>query len=277
MSPGLGMTGGREDHGDLVAYLAWPPRADRPLPAILVVSDMWGDGDHLRGIADRVAAAGYLAVAPDLYAGAGPALSPARVAEAKAWCDGVPPSTWMDPVARAEVLTALGPEAAEVRQTLDRLFEGAAAHERFDRALEAAVGLATTHAAADGGPVGAIGFCMGGGLVGRLACHEARLGAVVVFYGTPPPSKRLGGASCPILGLYGGEDHPITDVVPELARGMAAAGRRFESVVYPNAPHAFFNETRSAYRVEAARPAWIRTLEFLAAELGDPPPRATAS
>jgi carboxymethylenebutenolidase len=264
------MAGGTETQGDVVSYVVWPPRKDRPLPAVVVVSDMWGDGDHLRGIADRVAAAGYLAVAPDLYAGtdASGAITADRIAAAKGWCDGVPPTTWMDPAARAEALGRLGPEGNLVRQTLDRLFEGAAAPERFARALEAAVGVATRHDAADHGPVGAMGFCMGGGLVGRLACHESRLGAAVVFYGAPPPSERVAGAACPVLGLYGEEDHPITDAVPELARAMAAAGRRFESVIYPGAPHAFFNETRSAYRVAAARDAWIRTLAFFADELG---------
>src|SRR6185437_1745394 len=51
------------------AYVAWPARADRPLPVVVVVSDIWGDGDHLRDVADRVAGSGYLAVAPDLYSG----------------------------------------------------------------------------------------------------------------------------------------------------------------------------------------------------------------
>jgi carboxymethylenebutenolidase len=70
-----------------------------------------------------------------------------------------------------------------------------------------------------------------------------------------------------MLGLYGGEDHAITEAIPALADAMASAGRRFEYHVYPGAPHAFFNDTRSAYRVDAARNAWVRALEFLWTEL----------
>ena len=251
------------------AYVAWPSRADRPLPVVLVVSDIWGDGDHLRDLTNRVAQSGYLAVAPDLYSSLPPsdALAPRRVAAARAWVDGLPPATWTDATARSDALAELGPLGAPLGETLDLLFEGAADLGQFDAILGEALTLASAHDAGDHGPVGAIGFCMGGSLVGRLACDEARLGAAVVFYGTAPPHEKLTGLDCPVLGLYGGEDHSITDAVPALADAMVSAGRRFEYHVYPGAPHAFFNDTRSAYRVDAARDAWVRALGFLSTEL----------
>jgi len=267
------LAGGSEPAGAGQTYVAWPARADRPLPVVLVVSDIWGDGDHLRDVADRVARAGYLAVAPDLYSGLPPsdAMTPGRVAAARAWVDGLAPGTWTDATARAKALADIGPAGPPLAETLDALFEGPADLGRFDPILSDAITLGSAHSAGNHGPVGAIGFCMGGSLVGRLACDEARLGAAVIFYGTPPPHDRVGGAHCPVLGLYGAEDHAITDAVPSLADAMAAVGRRFEWHTYPDAPHAFFNDTRSAFRVAAARDAWVRTLEFLSTELGKDP------
>jgi carboxymethylenebutenolidase len=234
-----------------------------------VVSDIWGDGDHLRDVADRFARSGYLAVAPDLYSGlpASDALAPDRVAKARGWVDGLAPATWMDGTARAKALADVGAEGVALGETLDALFEGPADLGRFDPILSDAITLGSAHDAGNHGPVGAVGFCMGGSLVGLLAGEETRLGAAVIFYGTPPPRDRLQGGTCPVLGLYGGEDHAITDAVPALADAMATAGRRFEYHVYPGAPHAFFNDTRSAYRVDAARDAWVRTLAFLSTEL----------
>lgn len=273
MSPLHALAGGSRVAGAGEAYVRWPERADRPLPAVLVVSDIWGDGDHLRDVTDRVAASGYLAVAPDIYSAPErpEALGPARVAAAREWIDGLSPATWIDPAARNRALAGVGPEGAPLAETLDRLFEGPKALGRFRPVLADAAALAVAHEAGDHGPVGAMGFCMGGSLVGRLACEEPLVGAAVVFYGAPPPLETVRGSTCPILGLYGAEDHAITDAVPALAEAMAAAGRRFEHHVYPGAPHAFFNDTRSAYRVVAARKAWVRALAFLGTELaGDP-------
>jgi len=67
--------------------------------------------------------------------------------------------------------------------------------------------------------------------------------------------------------LDGGNDHGITDAVPAFADAMQAAGKRFDHHVYPRAPHAFFNDTRPAYRVRASRDAWARTLGFLVEQL----------
>jgi carboxymethylenebutenolidase len=262
---------GSQQVGAGQAYVAWPERADRPLPVILVISDIWGDGDHLRDVADRVARSGYLAVAPDLYSAlpASDALRPDRVATARAWVDGLAPATWTDGAARAKALAEVGADGVAMGETLDALFEGPADLGRFEPILSDAITLGSAHDAGNHGPVGTVGFCMGGSLVGLLACDEARLGAAVIFYGSPPPLDRLDGGTCPVLGLYGAEDHAITDAVPALADAMTAASRRFDYHVYPSAPHAFFNDTRSAYRVDAAREAWVRTLDFLATELVD--------
>jgi carboxymethylenebutenolidase len=68
--------------------------------------------------------------------------------------------------------------------------------------------------------------------------------------------------ACPLVGFYGGADPRITDQVPAMAAAVESAGGSFEHHVYDGAPHAFFNDTRPSYRVEAARDAWARLLGF---------------
>ena len=115
--------------------------------------------------------------------------------------------------------------------------------------------------------MGSVGFCMGGGLSTLLACSDPELSAAAVFYGMPPSEERLQALVCPLLGFYGGADPRVTDTVPAMAKAIAEAGGSFEYHVYPGAPHAFFNDTRPAYRIEAARDAWARVLGFFARHL----------
>jgi carboxymethylenebutenolidase len=102
------------------------------------------------------------------------------------------------------------------------------------------------------------------GLSGQLAASGAGLAAAACFYGMPPGRAEAERISCPLLGLYGGEDERITSQVPAFAETMRDLGKPFEHHVYEGAPHAFFNDTRPSYRVAAARDAWARTLAFFA-------------
>lgn len=75
--------------------------------------------------------------------------------------------------------------------------------------------------------------------------------------------------SCPLLGLYGETDQGIPpSEVERLRQALSEAGKQFELHIYPNAPHAFFNDTRASYRPEAAIDAWRRTLTFFRQHLG---------
>jgi carboxymethylenebutenolidase len=114
---------------------------------------------------------------------------------------------------------------------------------------------------ARGGKVASIGFCMGGGLSARLAAHDPALAGAIVFYGMSPPDAEAAKIRCPVLGLYGALDPRINASVPAF---QAAAGERLEVHTYDGAYHAFFNETRPVYSVDAARDAWARALGFLA-------------
>ena len=84
----------------------------------------------------------------------------------------------------------------------------------------------------------------------------------------PPAEEELLALSCPLLGFYGGDDHRITDADPTMAKTIEEIGGSFEYHIYPGAPHAFFNDTRPSFRIDAARDAWAQVLGFFAERLG---------
>ncbi|MEA2297508.1 MAG: carboxymethylenebutenolidase [Solirubrobacteraceae bacterium] len=248
------------------AYRARPAETREPLPAVIVIQEVWGPDAHIQDVADRLAAAGYLALAPDLYSHGArpPELEPDRIARAKGFLEGLPPAAWMDPAKRAEALAELPPrEGGPIGETLASLLPAERPMDRYLAVLRAAVAFLREDPAVDG-HVASIGFCLGGGLSALLACEEPTLDAAVIFYGMSPAAERVDGVACPVLGFYGAEDRRITSGVAVLAAAMAEAGKDFEAVVYAGAPHAFLNDTRSSYRPAAARDAWARTLAFLA-------------
>jgi carboxymethylenebutenolidase len=224
----------------------------------------------VQDLVERFATAGYVAIAPDLYSRGGkPAeLAPERVEAVKPFLDTIPPASWWDATARQAALAAQPDDArARLGPTLDGLFTPQRPTARWVGDLRAAVGWLCDAPETRGCRVGSVGFCMGGALSALLAVEEPLLSAAAVFYGQSPPPERAPDVHCPILGLYGGEDARILQTVPPFARAMASAGKPFEQHVYPDTPHAFFNDTRRSFRVDAARDAWWRVLRFLAEAL----------
>lgn len=261
------------------AYIAWPSRAPGPLPAILIIHEVWGLNDHIRDLVHRFVAAGYLAAAPDHYAHGGerpPELSTERIAAVEAFVRTVPLATLMTPSQREGALAPLPePQRSQIAGTLDVLFSPHRPVERFVADLRAAVSFLAEHPMARRQRVGAVGYCMGGGLCALLACTDPRLAAAAIYYGQSPPAERASQISCPVIGFYGGADSRITDGVPGFAEAMGAAGKSFEYVVYRGAPHAFFNDEHATYRVDAARDAWVRTLSFFARHVAPEAPSAS--
>jgi len=238
---------------DLHAYRAEPSSgaAQGTRGAVIVIQEIWGLVDHVKHVADRVAAQGYVAVAPDLlgHVGVSPAIG-------QKLFDLMFRSTEADrmaaqPEMRAATAPARQPEFAAWAVP----------------ALRAVVDSLLREPGVDG-RVAAMGFCFGGTYTYALAAAEPRLRAAIPFYGHFPEQAEPASIACPVLAFYGEDDHGITDGVPELESRMEAAGVDFTARVYHGVGHAFFNDTStSKYNAEVAADAWDRALAFLDSHL----------
>jgi carboxymethylenebutenolidase len=194
-------------------------------PGVIVIQEWWGLVAHIKAVADRFASAGFVALAPDLYRGES---------------------------------TQKPDEAGRLMMALDI--------ERAVRDLDGAVRYLLARPGVAPKRVGAVGFCMGGQLALAAGCKIASVGAVVDFYGVHPNvTLDFSTLRAPVLGLFGERDSFVTpDVAHELERALGAAGKSVDFHIYPDADHAFFNDTRAdVYHPEAARDAWNRTITFL--------------
>lgn len=262
---------GRERLAGTPAYGARPAAAQAPLAAVVVIQEVWGVDEHIRDLTDRFATAGYYAVAPDLYAQEGErpaALAGDRIEALKLFLDHAPPEAWRDPAARDAALAALPePDRSRLRETVSVVLTPDRPYDRWLRTL-LAVAEAVRGSRLCNGRVMSTGYCLGGHLSARLAGADPELAAAAIYYGASPDPGAMRALACPLIGCYGGEDPRITGTVPAFEEAMRAAGKRFEAHVYPGAPHAFFNDTRPSYRVDAARDAWARTLKLFAEQAG---------
>jgi len=214
------------------AFLAKPVTTPAGgLPAVMVAHEWWGLNDHIKDIARRIAQEGYAALAPDLYSRLGHKVT-------------------ADPAEAASLMESLSSQAAL-------------------RDLSAALQDLKQRSFVDPQRIGIMGFCMGGTFALTQATHNSDLKAAVPFYGKVPPAESLARLLCPVLYHYGAQDGWVTKQEVEwLRQGLSQHGKPGEVVVYPNAGHAFFNDTRpDAYRKQDAAEAWRRTLHFLAEHL----------
>jgi len=260
-------------YGDGSGYLAFPERAALPVPGVVVIQEIWGLNDHIEDVTRRIAAAGYAALAPDLFAVKGErpaALGRERVVSAVAFTRTLPPGAFGDPAARDAALAQLPEEKRRpIGETLNQLF--AAMRDRMPAmlsALRSAVGyLRNERPETRGQKVGCVGFCMGGGLSALLACEEPEVSAAVVYYGTTPAPEKLGGIAGPVLAFYGEKDQRVNAGIPGFEEGMRKLGKSYEHHVYPGAAHSFFNDDALSYDVHAARDSFARMLTFFAKNL----------
>ncbi len=218
----------------LHAFVAFPEVKDRAL-AVLVIHENRGLTDWVRATADRLAEAGYIALAPDLLSGAAPG-------------GGRTPDFPSSDAART-ALGQLRPEAVLAD------LQAAAAHLR---ALPAA-----------DGRVAVVGFCWGGSQTWRLALAGEDLALAAPFYGTAPTEGDFGRVVPAVHGFYGGNDARVNATLERTAAAMRAAGRTFEPVLYDGAGHAFLRAAEepdaSPANQAAARESWTRLLALLAA------------
>ncbi|MFC5651614.1 dienelactone hydrolase family protein [Paenibacillus solisilvae] len=256
------------DSGEYSGYVARLEGVREPMPAVIVLQEIWGVDSHIQDLTRRFAQAGYTAFAPDLFARNGERPEPLRaerVQEAKEFLNAIPQANWRDLEKRQAALALLPANKMKlVSDSLDYLFNLSGMMPNFvQQAVMTASWLRETYEYSLGQGVASVGFCMGGGLSGILAGKDSSLKGAVIFYGSGPSAELIPEIQCPMLGFYGELDKRITDEVPALGEALFQAGKQFDYHIYVNAPHAFFNDTRPSFQVDAARDAYARTLTFL--------------
>lgn len=217
-------------------YLARPAAEGRH-PVVLVNSEIFGVHEWIKDICRRLAKAGYVALAPDLFVRAG---DPSKTVDMKLVMD----------------IVKATPEAQVTADTA------------------AALKFLKGRPYADMRRAGVTGFCWGGGAT-WLDCERfAEFKAGVAWYGPlkagpyprTPPLDLVTSLKCPVLGLYGGQDKGIPAADVEAMRAaIKAAGKSAEIVVYPEAQHGFLADYRPSYDAKAAADGWKRMLAFFAA------------
>lgn len=261
-------------YADQRGYFAYPENAKEPLPAILVIQEIGGVNPHLEDVTRRFAAAGYAALAPDLFAEGGkrpPALAQDRIDAALRFIRQFPPAVWRDTKARnAELAKLADPDRSLIGETCDVLLAHLGRLSAFIPSLRKAVShLRTEQPQTKDQKVACVGFCMGGGLSALLACEEPELAGAAVFYGMTPPQEKIPSIQCPIIGFYGADDQRINAGIPVFDDTFRAAGRDYERYIYDGANHSFFNDDGAAYNVRAVRDSFVRLVGFLYSALSD--------
>jgi carboxymethylenebutenolidase len=213
--------------GDVFGYLAQPV-GDGPFPALVLVHENRGLLEPNMDIARRYAKEGYAALAVDLVSRAGGT------------------DQYLDDIAQATGF--LG--RSDPNDLVSDLLSGLS--WLSDQPFVDANRLATS------------GFCFGGGLVWRLSEAAPNLKAAVPYYGSNPPLDAVGNIRAAVLGIYAELDTRTTNNSVSLDAALDAAGVTHAKWVAPSSPHAFFNNSGSAYTPDTAAEAWMRTLAWFA-------------
>ena len=233
----------KHDNRSVETFVVYPETKSKA-PVVLIIHEIFGMTDWMQDLADQVAEAGYIAVAPDLLSGMAP--------------NGGRSSDF--PQGKAtEAVSHLNADQV----TAD---------------LNAAADYAKKIPAGNGNLyVG--GFCWGGGQTFRFATNRPDLSAAFVFYGPPPDKDAMARIKAPVYGFYAGEDARIDATLPDTIQNMKAAGKTFEPVTYEGAGHGFMRagdgppppedadeKTKEAYagNKRARDAAWTRWKVLLA-------------
>jgi carboxymethylenebutenolidase len=209
------------------------PEAKGKTPVVLVIHEIFGMTDWVQDLADQVAEAGYIAVAPDLLSGMGPN-------------GGRSTAFPQDKV--TEAVSHLSPDqvTADLNAAAD-----------YGKKLPAS-----------SGKLFVTGYCWGGGQSFRFATNRGDLAATFVFYGPPPEKDAMTRIKALVYGFYAGDDARIGATLPETIQNMRTAGKTFEPVTYEGAGHGFMRAGEAPDASEANRKArteaWARWKSLLA-------------
>jgi carboxymethylenebutenolidase len=208
------------------SFVAYPQSAAKA-PVMVVIHEIFGMTDWVESVADEFAAAGYLAIAPDLLSGMAP--------------NG----------GRTKDL-----QASEVGQAIGKL-----PPDQITADLNAVADYCVKLPASNG-KVCVVGFSWGGGQSFRFATNRRDLSLACVFYGNGPAPEAIPNIQAPVYGFYAGTDTRIDGTVPATQTQMKAAGKFFEPVTYEGAAHGFMRAGAQPDATDANKKAraeaWVK-------------------
>jgi carboxymethylenebutenolidase len=224
----------RSGSDSIRAWVVYPERAERA-PVVLVVHEIFGLSHWIRGVADQLAADGFIAIAPDLLT-----------------MKGLPAD-------------AQGATDADAARAAIRELTRADVHRHLKAVADWGMALPAALPS-----YGIVGFCWGGSTSFTHAIEAPDLGAAVVYYGSSPPVAELSRIRAPVLGLYGGDDERVNATVPPADSAMRALGRTFRPHMYEGAGHGFLRQQdgRGSANMRATEQAWPATLAWFREHLG---------
>jgi carboxymethylenebutenolidase len=220
-------------HGDrsVETFVVYPESKSKT-PVVLIIHEIFGMTDWVEDLADQVAAAGYIAVAPDLLSGMGPNGGRSTSFAGDKTMEAV---SHLNPDQVTADLNAAADYALKLPASNGKLFVG--------------------------------GFCWGGTQTFRFATNRPDLAAAFVFYGGPPEKEAMARIKAPVYGFYAGNDVRIDATIPDTVTQMRAAGKIYDPVTYEGAGHGFM---RAGEAPDASEPnkkaradAWVHWKNLL--------------
>jgi carboxymethylenebutenolidase len=213
------------------SFVVYPERKD-PAPVVIVIHEIFGLSDWVRGVADQLAKEGFIAIAPDFLSGKGP---------------------------NGGGSDSLGNNVGQAIRTL----QPADTNAILDSVRAYALTIPSSNK-----KVATIGFCWGGGTSFRYGISQPALDAAVSYYG-PMPSDAASyeKAKAPILGLYGGNDNRVNSTIEPAKAELAKRNVTYDPHIFEGAGHGFLRQQAGGEQapgnMKATEQAWPLTLEFL--------------
>jgi carboxymethylenebutenolidase len=222
----------KHDGRSVETFLAYPESKDST-PVVLVIHEIFGMTDWVQEVADEFAAAGYIAVAPDLLSGMAPGGKGTKGFQSNQVMQAI---GHLDPAQITADLNAVADYGLKLPSATKKLFVA--------------------------------GFCWGGGQTFRFATDRPDIAAALVFYGPPPDKDAMTRIKAPVYGFYAGLDARIGATVPDTIANMKQLGKTYDQVTYDGAGHGFMRAGEDPAGAEgnakARTEAWVRVKEILA-------------
>ena len=221
----------KHDGRSVEAFVVYPESKNKT-PVIVVIHEIFGMTDWVQDVTDQFAAAGYIAIAPDLLSGMAP---------------GGKGTSGFAPGDVGKGIRDLNADqiTADLNAVADYALKLPAATKKLF----------------------VVGFCYGGGQSFRFATNRPDLAAAMVFYGGPPDKDAMARIKAPVFGFYAGNDARIDATIPDTEAAMKAAGKTYEPVTYEGAGHGFMRAGEqpdaSAANAKARAESWERVKKIM--------------